>query len=291
MEPLEILTYLVWLAASVTFIFALKFLASPRTARQGNLLGAAGMALIRERRLAWHAWLLRLPVIGPLRHRFATARVARTLSALLGSGTPALGALGIAREATGDRDGRPMGPLREVVRGPIVLHHEWVIDRDVRGSLLEFRNGIPSRRHHRPNQAVRLDHRTRRIIDEPSLSPLPLGCEMVTFLISQRPNMERLDPLFPPAEFLGDLVGFGLTGEPLVFGPVLGLQSLGAAPAQDHPGQEPCGSNDDDKHDPHQRVHRILRFTSLYLEKKSLPPRNHTPPRNPARKDIFPQWR
>src|SRR5262245_55314970 len=46
MEPIEILTYLVWLVASVTFILALKFLASPRTARTGNLLGAAGMALV-----------------------------------------------------------------------------------------------------------------------------------------------------------------------------------------------------------------------------------------------------
>src|SRR5687767_15344398 len=49
MELLEILTYLVWLVASVTFILALKFLASPRTARAGNLLGAAGMALV----VAW----------------------------------------------------------------------------------------------------------------------------------------------------------------------------------------------------------------------------------------------
>ncbi|HJP71251.1 MAG TPA: NAD(P)(+) transhydrogenase (Re/Si-specific) subunit beta, partial [Candidatus Limnocylindria bacterium] len=46
MSTLEILTFLVWLVASVTFIFALKFLASPKTARTGNLLGAAGMALI-----------------------------------------------------------------------------------------------------------------------------------------------------------------------------------------------------------------------------------------------------
>src|SRR5918997_4658350 len=49
METLEILTYLVWLVASVTFTIALKFLASPRTARTGNLLGAAGMALV----VAW----------------------------------------------------------------------------------------------------------------------------------------------------------------------------------------------------------------------------------------------
>ena len=49
MDLLEILTYLVWLVASVTFILALKFLASPRTASTGNLLGAAGMALV----VAW----------------------------------------------------------------------------------------------------------------------------------------------------------------------------------------------------------------------------------------------
>jgi len=45
-DTLEILNYLVWLIASVTFILALKFLASPSTARRGNLLGAAGMALV-----------------------------------------------------------------------------------------------------------------------------------------------------------------------------------------------------------------------------------------------------
>jgi len=49
MNTLEILTYLVWLLAGVTFILALKFLASPKTARTGNLLGAAGMALV----VAW----------------------------------------------------------------------------------------------------------------------------------------------------------------------------------------------------------------------------------------------
>jgi proton-translocating NAD(P)+ transhydrogenase subunit beta len=49
MTALEIVTYLVWLVAGVTFILALKFLASPRTARTGNLLGAGGMALI----VAW----------------------------------------------------------------------------------------------------------------------------------------------------------------------------------------------------------------------------------------------
>ncbi len=43
---LQILTFVVWLIASIGFILALKFLASPKTARTGNLLGAAGMALV-----------------------------------------------------------------------------------------------------------------------------------------------------------------------------------------------------------------------------------------------------
>jgi len=48
-NTLDILTFLVWLGAGVTFILALKFLASPSTARRGNLLGAAGMVLV----VAW----------------------------------------------------------------------------------------------------------------------------------------------------------------------------------------------------------------------------------------------
>ncbi len=64
--------------------------------------GVVGAQLIRDRRAAWHAWLLGLPVLGSIRHSLATARVCRTLSALLGTGTPALAALTIAREAAGD---------------------------------------------------------------------------------------------------------------------------------------------------------------------------------------------
>jgi NAD(P) transhydrogenase subunit beta len=46
MDLRQVLTYLVWLVGAVTFILALKFLASPATARRGNQLGAAGMALV-----------------------------------------------------------------------------------------------------------------------------------------------------------------------------------------------------------------------------------------------------
>ena len=58
--------------------------------------------LLVERRAAWHGWLLGLPLVGSIRHALATARTARTLGALLGSGTPALAALAIAQDASGD---------------------------------------------------------------------------------------------------------------------------------------------------------------------------------------------
>jgi NAD(P) transhydrogenase subunit beta len=46
---IQVATFFIWLVGAVTFILALKFLASPATARRGNLLGAAGMALL----IAW----------------------------------------------------------------------------------------------------------------------------------------------------------------------------------------------------------------------------------------------
>jgi general secretion pathway protein F len=77
--------------------------------RYGLLAGALAVPLVvaaaraRRRHLAaWHATLLRLPVLGPLRQGLATARVTRTLGALLQTGTPALAALAIARDAAGD---------------------------------------------------------------------------------------------------------------------------------------------------------------------------------------------
>jgi NAD(P) transhydrogenase subunit beta len=49
LNGIGVATFIVWLVGSVTFILALKFLSSPSTARRGNLMGAAGMALV----IAW----------------------------------------------------------------------------------------------------------------------------------------------------------------------------------------------------------------------------------------------
>ena len=53
-------------------------------------------------RLSWHRFLLGLPVIGRLRNGVATARFANTLAVLVGSGVPAVKALGHAADALDD---------------------------------------------------------------------------------------------------------------------------------------------------------------------------------------------
>lgn len=53
-------------------------------------------------RMVLHQSLLRLPVIGRLRHSLATARIARALGGMLTAGVPMLAALEAARDAAGD---------------------------------------------------------------------------------------------------------------------------------------------------------------------------------------------
>ena len=51
----------------------------------------------------WHDRLLRLPVIGSIRHSLATARACRSLGVLLEAGVPAATAVSLAADAVGDR--------------------------------------------------------------------------------------------------------------------------------------------------------------------------------------------
>jgi len=87
----------------------LLIVGSDTVRRFGVVIAGAGVAAatvwarwVRDHRPAWHGWLLGLPLVGPIRHALATARASRTLGALLGTGTPALAALAIARDAAGD---------------------------------------------------------------------------------------------------------------------------------------------------------------------------------------------
>ena len=73
------------------------------------LVIAGGVLIWRSRlrdedlRLAWHARLLRLRVVGPLLLKVETARIARTLGTLLKNGVPLLNALAIARQVTANQ--------------------------------------------------------------------------------------------------------------------------------------------------------------------------------------------
>jgi general secretion pathway protein F len=77
-----------WLPAAVTVTVALA-------------IGRA-WAASAEGRPQWHALLLALPVVGPIRRSAATARFAAALAALLESGVPIAPALGHATKAAGD---------------------------------------------------------------------------------------------------------------------------------------------------------------------------------------------
>lgn len=56
-----------------------------------------------EARLAWHARLLGIRLVGPLLLKVETARIARTLGTLLKNGVPLLSSLTIARQVTSNR--------------------------------------------------------------------------------------------------------------------------------------------------------------------------------------------
>lgn len=71
------------------------------------LIGGISMWRARLRdpvaRMAWHARLLQMRLVGPLLLKVETARIARTLGTLLKNGVPLLSALTIARQVTSNR--------------------------------------------------------------------------------------------------------------------------------------------------------------------------------------------
>jgi type IV pilus assembly protein PilC len=68
-------------------------------------LAAAFWAWIKQpgQRARFDRLILKVPVIGPIAHKFATSQVSRTLAALIGGGIPLVNALDTAATATGNR--------------------------------------------------------------------------------------------------------------------------------------------------------------------------------------------
>ena len=67
-------------------------------------------------RAQFDRWVLRLPVVGAIAHKFATSQIARTLAALVGGGIPLVNALDTAATSTGNRY---MGEELRIVAGRV----------------------------------------------------------------------------------------------------------------------------------------------------------------------------
>lgn len=86
-----------------------------------------------------HEWLLALPVIGPLRHATAGARVASALSSMLGTGVPIASALAHGALAAGDDaiSARVLAAREGVIRGER-LSHAFAAGAVVRPGVLQL---------------------------------------------------------------------------------------------------------------------------------------------------------
>jgi NAD(P) transhydrogenase subunit beta len=130
LSGLDIASYLVYLVGAVSFILGLKFLASPTTARRGNQLAAAGMALV----VAWvfvtdflladgglgQAWILAVGIpIGALAGVVGARRVPMTampqmVAIFNGAGGGAAALVAVA-EFLRDANGATLLPLPFVI--------------------------------------------------------------------------------------------------------------------------------------------------------------------------------
>jgi len=81
------------------------------------VLGVRWYARTPAGREALDAWALRLPLLGPIWHKMAVSRLARTLGTMLDGGVPILSALEISGNAVGNRPmSRAVMSLREEVQ-------------------------------------------------------------------------------------------------------------------------------------------------------------------------------
>src|ERR1044071_492882 len=85
----------------------------------------------------------------------------------------------------------------DVARRAIVHDDVRMIDRDVGNTLLEIANGIATRVHDVADEAVCLDDRALRIVDEPRLHLTPRVREPPRIVRCERTDVEPFDALLP----------------------------------------------------------------------------------------------
>jgi len=89
---------------------------------------------------------------------------------------------------------------RDVVRGPVVLDDMRMVDGHVSGALLEVTDGVATDLHEISNEAVRFDHGTLRVIDEPCLVGAPLLRKPAPMFGAQRFDVQLTHALDALAE-------------------------------------------------------------------------------------------
>jgi NAD(P) transhydrogenase subunit beta len=159
MDALTIVTFLVYLVASATFILALKFLASPKSARTGNLLGAAGMTLVvvwtlvTTEGMLQHWWILLAAggigaVIGVLGARRVPMTAMPQMVAIFNGAGGGAAAVVAMSEFLFSVNGRPASDLLPVVPMIATLAGAVIGSVSLTGSIIAFgklQGNIPAR--------------------------------------------------------------------------------------------------------------------------------------------------
>ena len=84
---------------------------------------------------------------------------------------------------------------RNLVGQPVVFHHARMVDRNVRGALIEIGDGIAPSRHDRRHQVIRFRNSSLRRIDKAGLHGLPLLRIPLVFHRIEIANVELVNSL------------------------------------------------------------------------------------------------
>ena len=131
------------------------------------------------------------------------------------------------------------------MRSAIALDDQRVVDGDERRAVVEVLDRVAAVAHDVLDQAVGVDDRDCRIVDELGLRALPGIHEALAGQRRERPELELSWRLLAVAQLgLGGAAIAGAIDGAVVLGPEALAQALGSAPA-DGRGQDQYGDDDD----------------------------------------------
>ncbi len=124
---------------------------------------------------------------------------------------------------------------RDGVRCPVVLHHQRVVHRQVRGARVEVAQRVATAHHHVAHQQVRLGDRGAGAVHEARLHGLPFHAEALRLVGRQRQDLELVPALLARAQFrLGLRAAARARHRALVLRSETPCQALRALAAREH---------------------------------------------------------